>query len=102
LVNPTTIRRTGSVTAVEEDSNAGRRGWFGRLDERERAPVPVIVYGEIIYRGKKIGLSEVSWLKRLLQRAHTKMDHDPAVWALVERTILDVIGVLYDCTQPRP
>lgn len=44
------------------------------------------------YREKQIDLSEVSWLKRILQRAHTKMDHDPAVWALVEKTILDVIA----------
>ena len=44
------------------------------------------------YRGKKIDLSEVSWLKRVFQAAHTKMDHDPEVWALVERIILDVIS----------
>ena len=44
------------------------------------------------YSGKKIDLSEVSWLKRLLQTAHTKMDHDPKVWALVEGTILDVLA----------
>ena len=44
------------------------------------------------YGGKKIDLSEVSWLKRLFQAAHTKMDHDPEVWALVERIILDVIS----------
>lgn len=43
------------------------------------------------YDGKKIDLSEVSWLKRLFQAAHTKMDHDPEVWALVEKTILEVI-----------
>ncbi|HUE83423.1 MAG TPA: hypothetical protein VMM84_15015 [Pyrinomonadaceae bacterium] len=44
------------------------------------------------YDGKKIDLSEVSWLKRLFQAAHTKMDHDPEVWALVEKTILEVIS----------
>lgn len=44
------------------------------------------------YSGKKIDLSEVSWLKRLFQAAHTKMDHDPEVWALVERIILDLIS----------
>jgi pimeloyl-ACP methyl ester carboxylesterase len=44
------------------------------------------------YSGKKIDLAEVSWLKRLFRTAHTKMDHDPEVWALVERTILDVIA----------
>jgi hypothetical protein len=44
------------------------------------------------YDGKKVDLSEVSWLKRLFQAAHTKMDHDPEVWALVERLILDVVS----------
>ncbi len=44
------------------------------------------------YEGKKVDLSEVSWLKRLFQAAHTKMDHDPEVWALAEKLILDVIS----------
>jgi len=44
------------------------------------------------YDGKKVDLSEVSWLKRVFQAAHTKMDHDPEVWALVERLILDVVS----------
>jgi hypothetical protein len=44
------------------------------------------------YNQKKIDLSEVSWLKRLLHTAHTKMDHDPEVWALVEKLILDVVS----------
>lgn len=44
------------------------------------------------YSGKRIDLSEVSWLKRLFQAPHTKMDHDPEVWALVETIILDVIS----------
>ena len=44
------------------------------------------------YSGKKIDLSGVSWLKRLFQAAHTKMDHDPEVWALVEKIILDVVS----------
>ena len=44
------------------------------------------------YEGKRIDLSEVSWLKRLFQAAHTKMDHDPEVWALAERIILDAVS----------
>jgi hypothetical protein len=44
------------------------------------------------YNGKKIDLSEVSWLKRLFHTAHTKMDHDPEVWSLVEKFILDVVS----------
>lgn len=43
------------------------------------------------YNRKKIDLSEVSWLKRLFQTAHTKMDHDPEVWSLVEKLILDAV-----------
>jgi hypothetical protein len=46
------------------------------------------------YSGKKIDLSEVSWLKRLFQAAHTKMDHDPEVWAVVESCILNVMAAL--------
>jgi hypothetical protein len=44
------------------------------------------------YKGKKVDLSEVSWLKRKFPSAHTKMDHDPEVWALVEKIILDVVS----------
>jgi hypothetical protein len=44
------------------------------------------------YEGKKVDLSEVSWLKRLFQAAHTKMDHDPEVWALVERLVLEAVS----------
>lgn len=46
------------------------------------------------YSGKKIDLSEVSWLKRLFQAAHTKMDHDPEVWSVVEKCILDVVAAV--------
>ena len=43
------------------------------------------------YRNKKIDLSEVSWFKKIFRTAHTKMDHDPEVWAKVEELILSVI-----------
>lgn len=43
------------------------------------------------YNRKKIDLSEVSWLKRLFHTAHTKMDHDPEVWSLVEKLILNSV-----------
>ncbi len=43
------------------------------------------------YRNKKIDLSEVSWFKKVFRTAHTKMDHDPEVWAKVEELILSVI-----------
>ena len=44
------------------------------------------------YNRKKIDLSEVSWMKRLFHTAHTKMDHDPEVWSLVEKLIVDVVS----------
>jgi len=51
----------------------------------------LIAHPDISLVLKKTDLSEVSWLKRLFQAAHTKMDHDPEVWALVERIILDAV-----------
>jgi hypothetical protein len=44
------------------------------------------------YSKKKIDLSEVSWMKKLFRAAHTKMDHDPAVWEQVEKLILDTVS----------
>jgi hypothetical protein len=65
----------------------------GEREIRPEDPGKTTIIGnfKFTYGGKKIDLSEVSWLKRLFQAAHTKMDHDPEVWALVERMILDVI-----------
>jgi pimeloyl-ACP methyl ester carboxylesterase len=72
----------------------------GEREIRPEDPSRTTILGnfQFTYRGKAIDLSEVSWLKRLLQRAHTKMDHDPAVWALVERMILEVTAA----RQPSP
>jgi hypothetical protein len=66
----------------------------GEREIRPEDPSKTTIIGnfKFDYDGKKADLSEVSWLKRLFQAAHTKMDHDPEVWALVERTILDVIA----------
>ena len=65
----------------------------GEREIRAEDPSKTTIIGnfKFAYSGKKIDLSEVSWLKRLFQAAHTKMDHDPEVWALVERIILAVI-----------
>jgi hypothetical protein len=65
----------------------------GEREIRPEDPSRTTIIGnfKFNYGGKKIDLSEVSWLKRFLQTAHTKMDHDPQVWALAERIILDVI-----------
>jgi len=66
----------------------------GEREIRPEDPSKTTIIGNFrfAYRGKKIDLSEVSWLKRLFQAAHTKMDHDPEVWALVEKMILAVIS----------
>jgi hypothetical protein len=82
---------------VARAANLFQRDGFTIRGEREiRAADPrkttILGNYRFTYRGKKIDLSEVSWFKRLLQRAHTKMDFDPEVWALVEKTILATAG----------
>ena len=66
----------------------------GEREIRAEDPGRTMVVGNFRfdYDGKKVDLSEVSWLKRLFQAAHTKMDHDPEVWALVEKLVLDVVS----------
>lgn len=82
---------------VARAANLYQRDGFTIRGEREvRAADPrrtaILGNYRFTYRGKKIDLSEVSWFKRLLQRAHTKMDFDPEVWALVEKMILGAVG----------
>ena len=66
----------------------------GEREIRPEEPGKTAIIGnfKFDYGGRKIDLSEVSWPERLFLAAHTKMDHDPEVWALVERIILDVIA----------
>ena len=68
----------------------------GEREIRPENPKKTTIIGnfKFDYSGKKIDLSEVSWLKRLFQAAHTKMDHDPEVWAVVEICILNVMAAL--------
>lgn len=44
------------------------------------------------YHDKKIDLSDVPWFKKAFRVAHTKMEHDPAVWAKVEDLILNHVN----------
>ena len=71
-----------------------RDGWPIRGEKEIRAEDPgrtkIIGNFKFSYRDKKVDLSGVSWLKRFLRTAHTKMDHDPDVWGVVEKTILEV------------
>ncbi len=43
------------------------------------------------YRGKKIDISGVPWFKKLFRNDHTRMEHDPEVWARVESLLLAAI-----------
>jgi len=43
------------------------------------------------YRGKKVDLSEETWVRRFFAGAHTKMEFDPEVWKQVEGLILEVL-----------
>jgi hypothetical protein len=66
----------------------------GEREIRAEDPTKTTIVGnfKFDYEGKEVDLSEVSWLKRLFQAAHTKMDHDPEVWALVERLVLEAVS----------
>jgi len=77
-----------------------RNGLFIRGEPKIRAQDPsrttIIGNFEFDYRNKKIDLSEVSWMKKLIRVAHIKMELDPAVWALVEELIVKEIKGLDD------
>jgi hypothetical protein len=66
----------------------------GEQEIRPENPGKTTIVGnfKFDYNKKKINLSEASWLQRLFLTAHTKMDHDPEVWSLVEKLILDVVS----------
>ncbi|HKG21420.1 MAG TPA: hypothetical protein VKC34_05940 [Blastocatellia bacterium] len=81
---------------VARAANLFQRNGLIIKGEREiyaRDPGRTTIIGnfEFDYSHKKINISEVSWRKRLFRVAHTKMDHDPAVWGLVEKIILDAL-----------
>ncbi|MGH9854515.1 MAG: hypothetical protein ACREBD_32190 [Blastocatellia bacterium] len=75
-----------------------RNGWFIRGEPEIGAEDPkrteIIGNFEFNYRNKKIDLSEVSWMKKIFRSAHTRMDFDPAVWAMVEELIVKEINGL--------
>jgi hypothetical protein len=73
-------------------------GWFIRGEPSIRAhdPSKTTILGNFKYgyRDKRIDISRVSWGKKAFRIAHTKMEHDPEVWAKVEELILDGIKKL--------
>ena len=67
-------------------------GWIIRGEPEIRAEDPrrtkILGNFRYDYSKKKIDLSDVSWWKKVLRMAHTKMDFDPDVWQRVEELIL--------------
>jgi hypothetical protein len=65
----------------------------GEPEIRAQDPSRTAIIGnfEFDYRNKKIDLSEVSWMKKLFRSAHTQMEYDPAVWAVVEELVVKEI-----------
>ncbi len=84
---PANVRRAANLYQSQ--------GWFirGQAPIQAEDPSKTEILGnfEYDYRGKSIDLSEVSWFKRLFRVAHTKMGHDPEVWAKVEELILQAL-----------
>jgi hypothetical protein len=82
---------------VARAANLFQRDGFFIKGEREIRPedsskTTIVGNFRFDYKRKAVDLSEVSRLKRLLHTAHTKMDHDPEVWSLVEKILLDVVS----------
>ncbi|MCI0446381.1 hypothetical protein L0152_24600 [bacterium] len=65
----------------------------GEPDIRAEDPTHTQILGnfEYDYKNSSIDISNVSWIKKILRVAHTKMDRDPAVWSLVEQLIVEEI-----------
>lgn len=66
----------------------------GEPEIRAEDPSRTMILGNLryTYADKEVDLSDVTWLKRTLQRAHTKMDHDPEVWAEVESAVMRTLA----------
>ena len=75
------FQRNGSIIKGERE-----------ICPRDPSNTTIIGNFKFDYNRKKVNLSEVFWLEKLFLRAHTKMDHDPEVWSLVEKLILDVVS----------
>jgi hypothetical protein len=73
-------------------------GWFIRGEPEIRAedPTRTTITGnfKFDYSHGSIDISEVPLTKKAFRVAHTRMEHDPAVWAKVENLILDSIKTL--------
>ena len=57
---------------------------------------------EFDYRRKEVDVSQVRWHKKIFRVAHSKMEHDPDVWAKVEELILDAANISQPAAYDRP
>lgn len=68
-------------------------GWFIRGEQPIRAADParteIIGNFQFDYSHSPIDLSRVPFWKKVFRYAHTRMEHDPAVWAQVEALLLE-------------
>jgi hypothetical protein len=73
-----------------------RNGWVikgePRIVPQDTGRTTIIGNFEFDYRDRKIDISAVAWQKKIFRAAHTRMDHDPAVWNLVERLMIEAIS----------
>jgi hypothetical protein len=60
-------------------------------EDRDRTTI--IGNFEFDYSQKEVDVSQVRWHKKIFRVAHSKMEHDPDVWAKVEELILDAANI---------
>lgn len=72
-----------------------RNGWIIRGEQPIRAADParteIVGNFQFDYNHNKIDLSHVPFWKKVFRYAHTRMEHDPAVWAQVEALLLEAL-----------
>lgn len=73
-----------------------RNGWIIRGEQPIRAADParteIIGNFQFDYSHTEIDLSHVPFWKKVFRYAHTRMEHDPQVWAKVEALLLESLG----------
>jgi hypothetical protein len=73
-----------------------RNGWFIRgepeIVAEDPARTTIVGNFRFDYADKDIDISRVPWLKKAFRTAHTKMEYDPEVWALVEKLIAETLA----------
>jgi len=62
-----------------------------RIVAEDPAKTTIIGNFEFDYRRKAVDISKVPWHKKIFREDHNKIEHDPDVWAKVEKLITDAI-----------